>query len=168
MEALAGSAARMRGRTPADLRRLSYLSLFWLAARECLRVHQRERHQQLPGLLGRDVIGREIDHDGLARGARLAEERLELGAAAPGPDKLTPRELMDEIRRRSLVLIERQYELLNDVVLPGLAEERIRFLQRADWTREQKRWLSDFFEDEIVPVLTPLTLDPSRPFPRIG
>jgi ABC-2 type transport system permease protein len=38
MEALAGSAARMRGRTPADLRRLSYLSLFWLAARECLRV----------------------------------------------------------------------------------------------------------------------------------
>ena len=95
------------------------------------------------------------------------KQRLELGAAAPGPDKLTPQQLMDEIRQRSLVLIARQYELLNEVVLPGLAEERIRFLQRADWTREQKRWLNDFFDEEIVPVLTPLTLDPSRPFPRI-
>jgi polyphosphate kinase len=95
------------------------------------------------------------------------KQRLEIGAPTPGPDKLTPQQLMDEIRERSLVLVKRQYELLNDVVLPGLAEERIRFLQRADWTREQKRWLNDFFENEIVPVLTPLTIDPSRPFPRI-
>ncbi|HUD97222.1 MAG TPA: polyphosphate kinase 1 [Woeseiaceae bacterium] len=95
------------------------------------------------------------------------KQRLEIGAPAPGPDKLTPYELMGDIRRRSLILVQQQYKLLNSDIFPGLAAERIRFLHRADWTREQKRWLNDFFDHEIVPVLTPLTLDPSRPFPQI-
>lgn len=95
------------------------------------------------------------------------KQRLEIGAPAPGPDKLTPQQLMDEIRRCSVILVGQQYNLLNNDILPALAGERIRFLQRADWTRDQKRWLNDFFDDEIVPVLTPLTLDPSRPFPQI-
>ncbi|MEX0976276.1 MAG: polyphosphate kinase 1 [Woeseia sp.] len=95
------------------------------------------------------------------------KQRLEIGAPAPGPDKLTPQQLMDEIRQCSLVLVGQQYKLLNNDILPALAAEHIRFLQRSDWTRDQKRWLNDFFDDEIVPVLTPLTLDPSRPFPQI-
>ncbi len=95
------------------------------------------------------------------------KQRLEIGAPAPGPDKLTPQQLMDEIRRCSVILVGQQYKLLNNDILPALAAERIRFLQRSDWTRDQKRWLNDFFDDEIVPVLTPLTLDPSRPFPQI-
>ncbi|MEX2124035.1 MAG: polyphosphate kinase 1 [Woeseia sp.] len=95
------------------------------------------------------------------------KQRLELGAPAPGPDKLTLPQLMDEIRRRSLVLVTEQYALLNNVIFPTLAGERIRFLQRSDWSKEQRRWLKDYFDDEIVPVLTPITLDPSRPFPRM-
>lgn len=95
------------------------------------------------------------------------KQRLELGAPAPGPDKLTPRELMDAIRQRSLALVQEQYRLLNDVLLPGLARENIRFLPRDRWTPAQRRWLNGYFEEEIVPVLTPLTLDPSRPFPRM-
>jgi polyphosphate kinase len=95
------------------------------------------------------------------------KQRLELGAPAPGPDKLTPQQLMDEIRRRALVLVNQQYELLNNNILPGLARESIHFLLRTDWTKEQRRWLKNFFDDEIVPVLTPITLDPSRPFPRM-
>ncbi|MGH8168433.1 MAG: polyphosphate kinase 1 [Woeseiaceae bacterium] len=95
------------------------------------------------------------------------KQRLELGAPAPGPDKLTLPQLMDEIRRRSLVLVNEQYQLLNNVIFPALAAERIRFLQRSDWSEKQRRWLKDYFDDEIVPVLTPITLDPSRPFPRM-
>ena len=53
--------------------------------------------------------------------------------------------------------------MLNDVLLPALANEQIHFLRRQEWTAEQRAWLGDFFEQEIVPVLTPLTLDPSRP-----
>lgn len=95
------------------------------------------------------------------------KQRLEIGAAAPGPDKLTLQELMDEIRKRSLILVRQQYQLLNNTILPGLEQERIRFLQRGDWTVSQKKWLAEYFEQEVVPVLTPLTLDPSRPFPRM-
>lgn len=95
------------------------------------------------------------------------KQRLELGAPAQGPDKLTPQQLIDEIHRRSLQLVDEQYELLNQTILPGLAEESIRFRLRTDWTKEQRRWLKDYFDDEVVPVLTPITLDPSRPFPRM-
>ena len=95
------------------------------------------------------------------------KQRLELGAPAPGPDKLTPQQLIGEIRRRSLLLVDKQYALLNETIFPGLAEESIRFLLRTDWTKEQRRWLKSYFDDEVVPVLTPITLDPSRPFPRM-
>jgi len=95
------------------------------------------------------------------------KQRLEIGARSAGPDKMTPQQLLEEIRHRSLVLVRQQYEMLNNVILPELANEQIHFVQRADWTAAQKKWLSHYYQDEIVPILTPLTLDPSRPFPRI-
>ncbi len=91
----------------------------------------------------------------------------EIGAPAPGPDSMTPPQILEEVRRRSLRLIRDQYTLLNDVLLPALAEQRIHFPRRENWTAKQRAWLRNFFEDQVVPVLTPLTLDPSRPFPRI-
>jgi len=95
------------------------------------------------------------------------KQRLEIGAPAPGPDKMTPQQLLDEIRHRAIVLVGEQYKLLNENILPTLASEQIHFLQRADWSDEQRKWLADYFAEQVVPVLTPLTLDPSRPFPRI-
>lgn len=95
------------------------------------------------------------------------KQLLEIGAPAPGPDNNTPQQLLDEIRRRSVSLIRAQYKLLNDVLLPQLADHHIEFPRRENWTDDQCAWLADFFHTEIVPVLTPLTLDPSRPFPRI-
>ena len=95
------------------------------------------------------------------------KQRLEIGAPAPGPDKMTPQKLLDEIRHRAVNLVRDQYELLNTTILPELMVEQVRFPQRADWSEAKKHWLDNFFRDEIVPVLTPITLDPSRPFPRI-
>jgi len=95
------------------------------------------------------------------------KQRLEIGAPAPGPDKMTAQRLLDEIRHRAVNLVRQQYELLNTAILPTLVDEQIRFPQRSDWSEDQKRWMNSYFRNEIVPVLTPLTLDPSRPFPRI-
>lgn len=95
------------------------------------------------------------------------KQRLEIGARAPGPDKMTPHRLLDEIRHRAVNLVRDQYELLNKSILPELAAEQIRFPHRADWSEARKSWLAHYFRDEVVPVLTPITLDPSRPFPRI-
>ncbi len=95
------------------------------------------------------------------------KQRLEIGAPAAGPDDLTPQQLLAAIRDISVDLISQQYQLLNDVLLPQLAAAGIRFLPRGEWTGKQRKWLARYFHSEVVPVLTPLTLDPSRPFPRI-
>lgn len=95
------------------------------------------------------------------------QQRLEIGAPTHGPDSLKPQQLLNDLRQRALVLIRQQYEILNTIIFPELAKEQIFFPQRDERTAEQKHWLSKYFHNEIVPVLTPLTLDPSRPFPRI-
>ena len=95
------------------------------------------------------------------------KQRVEIGARADGPDEIPPQQLLDEIRERAMALVRKQYSLLNDVMLPRLDEAGIRFLERDKWSSEQKEWLEDYYNREVLPVLTPLTLDPSRPFPRI-
>jgi polyphosphate kinase len=76
------------------------------------------------------------------------KQRLELGAPAPGPDRLTPQQLIDEIRQRSLLLVNKQYKLLNETIFPGLAAESIRFLLRNDWSKAQRRWLKNYAQQE--------------------
>jgi polyphosphate kinase len=57
--------------------------------------------------------------------------------------------------------------LLNKVLFPELSKAGVQFLQSEEWNAEQREWLRDYFREQVVPVLTPLTFDPSRPFPRI-
>ncbi len=77
------------------------------------------------------------------------KQRLEIGAPAPGPDKMTPQQLLDEIRHRAVILVREQYKLLNETILPTLASEQIYFLQRADWSDEQRKWLADYFAEQV-------------------
>jgi polyphosphate kinase len=81
------------------------------------------------------------------------KQRLEIGARSAGPDNISPQDLLDEIRHRTLVLVRQQYEMLNKDILPALAEEQIHFVHRSDWTATQRNWLSHYYRDEIVPVL---------------
>ena len=60
-----------------------------------------------------------------------------------------------------------QYQLLNELVLPGARQQGIRFVNAKTANPEAARWLAEYFEKEVEPVLTPLGLDPARPFPRI-
>ena len=94
------------------------------------------------------------------------KQRLEIGAPAQGPEKIPAQELFDKVHFEVAELIRRQYELLNDVMFPELTKAGVRFVQSHEWNDEQKTWLSDYFDEQVVPVLTPLTFDPSRPFPR--
>jgi polyphosphate kinase len=94
------------------------------------------------------------------------KQRVEIGADSGGPDQAAPQQLLDEIRHRAMRLVQQQYDMLNDVLLPALATENIHFLHRAEWNNDQLEWLSEYYQNEVLPVLTPMTLDPSRPFPR--
>ena len=95
------------------------------------------------------------------------KQRVEIGALAQGPDNIPAGQLLDEIRHRAELLVDQQYELLNETIFPELAKQHIRFPAEENWTSAQKKWLTAYFHSQIVPVLTPLTLDPSRPFPRM-
>lgn len=100
------------------------------------------------------------------RAATVLEQKS-LGVRSTGPDGLPPEETLAAIRTRVLELVQTQYALWNQVLQPELAEHGIRFLARDTWNARQRRWLQEYFRSEILPVLSPLGLDPAHPFPRI-
>jgi polyphosphate kinase len=97
----------------------------------------------------------------------VLKQQLALNTPLPSPDGMQPAEVLTRIRARALELVRAQYDFWNDELLPALAAEGIRFVTRDKWTVKQKRWLQGYFQNEILPVLSPLGLDPAHPFPRI-
>jgi polyphosphate kinase len=95
------------------------------------------------------------------------KHRVEAGAAPIGPDNLSPAEVLRTIAEQTGTLVREQYRLLNDELIPALRDQGIRFVKRDDWSGPQRQWLEQYFRTEVVPVLSPITLDPTRPFPRI-
>lgn len=95
------------------------------------------------------------------------KQQVSLGAVQTGPDGRSPQEMLAAIRERASTLVADQYRILNTVLLPALAAEGIRAIPRADWSESQAAWLKDYFEHELLPVLSPIGLDPAHPFPRI-
>ncbi len=85
----------------------------------------------------------------------------------PSADGLAPATLLNRIHDRAAELVQAQYRCFYEELRPALADEGIRLLQREQWTPEQTAWLRDHFRNEIMPVLSPLGLDPAHPFPKI-
>jgi len=95
------------------------------------------------------------------------KQRILHGAAKPGPDLITPRNSLKKIRASTLKLIKGQYQVFYNSLKPELDAEGIRFLETGNWTERQRNWLHRYFLRELLPVLSPLGLDPAHPFPRI-
>jgi polyphosphate kinase len=95
------------------------------------------------------------------------KELLEAGAVQGGPDGLSVPDQLKAIRARAVSLVAEQYELLNDVLMPELSAGGVFFVSPDTWTEAQAAWLAEYFEREVEPVLSPLALDPARPFPKI-
>lgn len=100
---------------------------------------------------------------------RVATIRHQLNffGSQPWPDGRSPTEVLGEIRTQVQVLMRDQYHTWNAELKPQLAAAGVRFLARDEWNAKQRRWLHNFFNDELMPVLSPLGLDPAHPFPRI-
>jgi len=84
-----------------------------------------------------------------------------------GPELITPTDLLRAIGQRAHALVTEQYRVLNSTVIPLLAAEGIDLVRRGAWSDAQEKWLKHYFRDEVLPVLTPIGLDPAHPFPRI-
>ena len=95
------------------------------------------------------------------------KEQIKLGSHAAGPDGVPPLEVFRRVTDQAHQLIAEQYALLNDAILPALETEGITFFRRSLWTEDQRVWIREYFLSEVMPVLTPIGLDPSHPFPRV-
>jgi polyphosphate kinase len=96
------------------------------------------------------------------------KQQLEMGIATMGgADNLPPATVLDRITRHVNEVVESQYKLLNETLIPALRKEGIRFVRRNHWDERQHAWLSDYFDHELLPLLSPLGLDPAHPFPNV-
>ena len=94
-------------------------------------------------------------------------QMAEMDPNAISVDGLSIHEQLEKISATAHDLVEEQYRVLNDVLIPLLETENIRFLRRDRWTASQKAWLEKYFNEELLPILTPVGLDSAHPFPRI-
>ncbi|MDE2310216.1 MAG: polyphosphate kinase 1 [Betaproteobacteria bacterium] len=95
------------------------------------------------------------------------KEQIKLTGIPAGPDGMNAHQTLKLVREQAHQLITRQYQILNDDLLPALDQQGIRFLRRTLWNDAQRAWIREFFFNEVMPVLTPIGLDPSHPFPRV-
>ncbi|NOZ54023.1 MAG: polyphosphate kinase 1 [Gammaproteobacteria bacterium] len=94
-------------------------------------------------------------------------QRAQLGSTQAGPDNMMPQEILNAISTRSHEIVTEQYNVLNNMMFPLLKKQNVRFIRRAEWNNSQEKWLYSYFQEELLPILSPLGLDPAHPFPRI-
>lgn len=94
-------------------------------------------------------------------------QQIEIGDPYLEADQVTANDVLKLIAKRAHDLVDEQYQVLNDVLLPALAKESIEILPRDKWSDQQKSWLHRYFVEEVAPVLSPMGLDSSHPFPRL-
>ena len=89
-------------------------------------------------------------------------EALKAGQVS-GPDAA-----VTDVTRTAHELVAQQYDILNSLVMPALAEAGIRILNHAERSPEQQRWVKGYFEQQVKPMLVPVALDPAHPFPMVA
>ncbi len=112
------------------------------------------------------IVSSNLDEFFEVRMAGLLQRR-KFGAGPLGPDMLGPNKEIEAVAQVAHEIIAEQYRCLNQRLLPALAKEGIRLLRRREWRAAQRRWISNYFQTEVLPLLTPLSLDPAHPFPKV-
>ncbi len=94
-------------------------------------------------------------------------QRIEEGYGEPGADGMTPQALLDQITADMHDFVAEQYQCWNEQLAPSLRTQGIRVLGWDELDEEAKVAASDFYQREVDPLLTPITIDPRHPFPRV-
>ena len=148
--------------------RYSDRELSWLAFNE--RVLDLTRDAERIPLLERAkflaIFSSNLDEFFMVRVAGL-KRRIDAGVAVPSVAGMLPRELHDAILARTHDLVSEQSRVFAEEVRPGLVDEGIEILRWAELSDDEKGRMRTLFSERIFPILTPLAVDPSHPFPYI-
>ncbi|EFS59626.1 polyphosphate kinase 1 [Cutibacterium acnes HL036PA1] len=148
--------------------RYSDRELSWLAFNE--RVLDLARDTERIPLLERAkflaIFSSNLDEFFMVRVAGL-KRRIDAGVAVPSVAGMLPRELHDAILARTHDLVSEQSRVFAEEVRPGLVDEGIEILRWAELSDDEKGRMRTLFSERIFPILTPLAVDPSHPFPYI-
>ncbi len=113
------------------------------------------------------ILGSNLDEMFMVRIAEL-RRLAHAGSTSQLADGLTPTQTLAEVRREVLPLLARGSECWRNSILPGLRENAVRILDPDELDRSEQRRLRAYFHEHIYPVLTPLAVDTSHPFPHIS
>ncbi|MEZ5414065.1 MAG: polyphosphate kinase 1 [Opitutaceae bacterium] len=155
---------------PAPAARTAYFNreLSWLAFnRRVLEQAQSERHPLLERVRFLAIVSSNLDEFFEIRVAGLMQQ-VDSGVAESSIDGLSAREQLRRIHSVVASLVEDQYRCWHDQIVPALAEENILIRSSGDLTPAELAWVNTYFREQIYPVLTPLALDQSHPFPQLG
>ena len=142
--------------------------LSWLAFnRRVLEQAQSDRHPLIERVRFLAITSSNLDEFFQIRVAGLMQQR-DAGVVEPGPDGLDPRQQLKQIRTCVDALVEDQYRCWREQLVPALAAEGIHFKTAGDLTPRELAWVRSYFREQVYPVLTPLALDQSHPFPQLG
>src|ERR1700760_314103 len=112
------------------------------------------------------IVASNLDEFFEVRVAGLKQQRLS-NISAPGPDALSPSEQLAAVSVRVRQMVDDQYRLWNDELVPNLEQNSIFFLRYDELTDEERKHYTEYFEKSVYPVLTPLAVDPVHPFPQL-
>jgi polyphosphate kinase len=113
------------------------------------------------------IFSANLDEFFMVRVASL-KRLIHAGETASGPDGLTPAETLAAVSARVHTLVEEQHRCFLDELQPLLALEGVSLLRAKDLTAEQEQFLETYFRQTLLPVVTPLAIDPGHPFPHLG
>ena len=113
------------------------------------------------------IFSANLDEFFMVRVAAL-KQQVEAKVAQLTPDGRTPQQQLDDIRSTLSPLVSKQHEQFEEVLRPLLVNHGIHILDYINLNAKQRSYLDNYFEEQIFPVLTPLAVDPSHPFPFIS
>src|SRR6476659_3856853 len=112
------------------------------------------------------IVASNLDEFFEVRVAGLKQQRLS-NISAPGPDELSPSEQLAALSVRVRKMVDDEYSLGNEELVPQMEKNNIFFLRYEELTGEEKQYYTKYFEQSVYPVLTPLAVDPVHPFPQL-
>ncbi|KHF77663.1 MULTISPECIES: polyphosphate kinase 1 [Acinetobacter] len=113
------------------------------------------------------IFSRNLDEFFEIRVASLLQQ-INMSTQVTGPDGMPLAEVLQQISKVVHEAVEEQYKILNYTILPQLQGHGVHYIQHADILEKHKAWIKDYFYSEVQPVVTPISLDPAHPFPRLA